>query len=110
MRLAIQYARLGEGERAEAEIALAGESARDVNLRNRLGVAFASSGDLARAESVFRGVLGERPEEPATRIFLSRLLRESGRPDEAEKLVEGLTPGRLLVPPPAPPSVVRPSG
>jgi arylsulfatase A-like enzyme/Flp pilus assembly protein TadD len=110
MRLAIQYARLGDAKRAEAERTAAGETGQDVNLRNRLGIAFASRRDYALAEPVFRDILRERPEEASTRIFLARLLRETGRAEEAQALLAGLGARALAAPPPAAPSEAIPTG
>jgi Flp pilus assembly protein TadD len=109
MRLAIQYARLGDEPRAEQERAAAGEASKDVNLRNRLAIAYAARRDFAQAEPLFRGILAERPDEPSTRRFLARLLRETGREAEAAALVEGLAPA-LEAPHPAPPTELRPHG
>jgi arylsulfatase A-like enzyme/Tfp pilus assembly protein PilF len=109
MRLAIQYARLGETEKATAERAAAGDAARDVNLRNRLGIVYAARRDFAQAEPIFRDILTERPDEPSTRRFLARMLRETGREAEAAKLVEGVAPA-LEVLPPEPPTETRPRG
>jgi choline-sulfatase len=109
MRLAIQYARLGEQERAEQERAAAGAAAADVNLRNRLGIAYAARRDFTQAEPIFRDILKERPTEPSTRRFLARLLRETGRTDEAASLVEGMAPGPEPLPP-ASPTETRPRG
>jgi Flp pilus assembly protein TadD len=109
MRLAIQYARLGDQKRAGSERAEAGQAAADINLRNRLGIAYAARREFERAEPIFRDILKERPDEPSTRRFLARMLRESGRKSEAETLVEGLAPA-LEVPPPQPPTDTRSRG
>jgi tetratricopeptide (TPR) repeat protein len=110
MRLAIQYARMGDSTRAAREREQAGEAAGSVNLRNRLGIVHAARKEFAQAEPIFREILDERPEEPSTRRFLARLLRESGRAAEAEALVEGMEASAPLAPPPAPPSEIRPRG
>jgi arylsulfatase A-like enzyme/Tfp pilus assembly protein PilF len=110
MRLAIQYARMGEERSAAREREQAGDAARSVSLRNRLGIAYAARKEFGRAEPIFREILAERPEEPSTRRFLARLLRESGRPAEAEALVAGMDASGPLAPPPAPPSEIRPRG
>jgi arylsulfatase A-like enzyme/Tfp pilus assembly protein PilF len=102
MRLAIQFARLGDDERAERERAAAGKAAADVNLRNRLGIAYAARRDFTRAEPIFRDILAERPDEPSTRRFLARMLRETGREAEAAKLVEGVAPAHEVLPPEPP--------
>ena len=102
MRLAIQYARLGDPERADAERARAGKAAADVNLRNRLAIVYAARRDFLRAEPIFRGILAERPEEPSTRRYLARMLRETGHASEADELVEGIPASEERLPP-APP-------
>ena len=109
MRLAIQYARFGDERRSEQERESAGKSAADINLRNRLGIAYAARREFGRAEPIFREILVERPEEPSTRRFLARLLRETGREAEAAKLVEGVA-SALDVLPPEPPTETRPRG
>jgi arylsulfatase A-like enzyme/Flp pilus assembly protein TadD len=110
MRLAIQYARLGDERRAAREREQAGDAARSLNLRNRLGIAYAARKEFERAEPIFREILAESPQEPTTRRLLARLLRESGRPADAEALVAGLDAGGPLAPPPAPPSEIAPRG
>jgi Flp pilus assembly protein TadD len=104
MRLAIQYARMGDERRAQRELEQAGAAADNVNLRNRLGIAHAARKEFAVAEPIFREILAERPDEPSTRRFLARLLRETGRDAEAAALVEGMDPSGPLAPPPAAPS------
>lgn len=97
MRLAIQYARLGDDTRAAAHLAKAGESARDPRLANRLGIVYAARGDSARAERLFRAV-AERSPESGARAYLARLLRETGRAAEAQQLLEQGAP--MLAPKP----------
>jgi tetratricopeptide (TPR) repeat protein len=109
MRLAIQYARFGDQERADREREAAGKAAADVNLRNRLGIAYAARREFERAEPIFRDILKERPDEPSTRRFLARMLRETGREAEAAKLVEGVAPA-LEVLPPEPPTAAPARG
>jgi len=109
MRLAIQYARFGDERRAEREREAAGQASADVNLRNRLGIVYAARRDFGRAEPIFRDILKERPDEPSTRRFLARMLRETGREAEAAGLVEGVGPA-LEVLPPEPPSETHPRG
>jgi tetratricopeptide (TPR) repeat protein len=105
MRLAIQYARLGDEARAAEHLARAGDSAKEPWLANRLGIVYAARGDAARAEQLFRDVEARAPESGA-RAYLARLLRETGRAAEAQRLIEqgaplvapkprleGLTPG-----------------
>jgi arylsulfatase A-like enzyme/Flp pilus assembly protein TadD len=103
MRLAIQYARFGDPRRSEQELAAAGKASSDVNLRNRLGIAYAARREFALAEPIFRSILAERPDEPSTRRFLARMLRETGREAEAAVLVEGVAPANEVLPP-APPT------
>ena len=110
MRLAIQYARMGDERRAVREREQAGDAAGSVNLRNRLGIAYAARREFEHAEPIFREILSERPAEPSTRLFLARLLRETGRTDEATALVAGLDTSTPLAPPPSPPSDLRPRG
>jgi arylsulfatase A-like enzyme/Flp pilus assembly protein TadD len=109
MRLAIQYARLGDEGRAEQERAAAGEAARDVNLRNRLAIVYAARRDFAHAEPIFRDILLERPQEPSTRRLLARMLRETGRETEAEELARGVSPAAEILPP-KPPTEIQPRG
>jgi arylsulfatase A-like enzyme/Flp pilus assembly protein TadD len=110
MRLAIQYARMGDEQRAQREHEQAGASADNVNLRNRLGIVHAARKEFAQAEPIFRDILAERPDEPSTRRFLARLLRETGRDAEAQALVEGMDASGPLAPPPTPASEFRPRG
>jgi len=110
MRLAIQYARQGDAKRAAADLAEAGPAAKDINLRNRLAIAYAARREFASAEPIFRDILREHPAEESTRRYLAHLLRDTGRPDEATALVAGLDPSAPLAPPPASPSELRPRG
>jgi len=109
MRLAIQYARFGDDAKATAEREAAGEKAKDVNLRNRLGIVYAARKEFARAEPIFRGILAERPGEPSTRRFLARMLRETGHTAEADALVEGVAPAAEVLPPESP-TEIQPRG
>ncbi len=110
MRLAIQHARAGDRERSEAERLEAGPAADSVNLRNRLGIVYAARREFAHAEPIFREILAQHPEEPSTLRFLARLLRETGRDEEAEALVAELDEGAPLAPAPGAPSEPRPRG
>jgi choline-sulfatase len=110
MRLAIQYARFGDERRAQRARDAAGTAAADVNLRNRLAIVYAARREFDRAEPIFRDILKERPDEPSTKRYLARMLRETGRGAEAEKLVEGLAPAPLAPPPPASPTELPPRG
>ena len=96
MRLAIQWARLGERERGEAHRANAREIGRDPGYLSRYGVVLAARGDPDRAEAIFREILGRNPEHVGTKIYLAKLLRETGREAESHGLVE---PGTELRPP-----------
>ena len=109
MRLAIQYARFGDQKRSDAELAEAGKAADDVDLRNRLGIAYAARKDYARAEPTFREILDERPDEPSTKRFLAHMLRETGRGAEADELAKDL-PAAVDVLPPEPPTETAPRG
>lgn len=110
MRLAIQLARMGNDEAAARERARAGDAAKNLNLRNRLGIVYAARREFSQAEPIFREILAERPTEPSTRRFLARLLRESGRAEEAAALVKGMEAAGPLALPPAPPSDPTPRG
>ncbi len=96
MRLAIQWARFGEHERGEAHRANAGEIGRDPTYLSRYGVALAARGDPGRAEVVFREILRRNPEHVSTKIYLAKLLRETGREAESRGLV---APGTRMRPP-----------
>ena len=98
MRLAIQWARLGEPERSEAHRLNAGSVAGDRRLRARLGIAYAAGQDFGAAERTFRALLDDHPDHLAARVYLARVLRESGREDEAAQMLEGLQ-GAVPLPP-----------
>jgi arylsulfatase A-like enzyme/Flp pilus assembly protein TadD len=110
MRLAIQYARFGRDEEAAAQRKLAGKAAENVNLRNRLGIVYAARREFDRAEPIFREILGQNPEEPSTLRFLARMLRETGREEEAKALVADLDASGPLAPAPGAPSELPPRG
>jgi arylsulfatase A-like enzyme/tetratricopeptide (TPR) repeat protein len=97
MRLAIQYARFGDAERSTAELKAAGTLAQDARLAARLGIVYAARGEYARAEPIFRGIL-EREPRSRVRLYLARLLRETGRAPEAEALMAA--PGESAAPAP----------
>ena len=109
MRLAIQYARLGDEKSARREREAAGDAALDVNLRNRLAIVYSARRDYERAEPIFREILGGRPQEPSTRRLLARMLRETGREAEAEELARGV-PAAAEILAPQPPTEVQPRG
>ncbi len=87
MRLAIQYARLGEDADSLAHLGAAKESARDGRLASRLAIVYAARGEHARAEPILRDLVARNPSGPA-RAYLARLLRETGREAEAARLLE----------------------
>ncbi|MEN8160561.1 MAG: sulfatase-like hydrolase/transferase [Myxococcota bacterium] len=110
MRLAIQYARMGDRERSEEERLQAGDAASSVNLRNRLAIVYAARREFDRAEPIFREILAQNIDEPSTLRFLARLLRETGRDEEAKALVAELDAAGPFAPAPAAPSEPRPRG
>jgi choline-sulfatase len=95
MGAAIQLARLGRGDEAGRELAKAGALASEPNHANRLAIAWAEGGDPARAEAAFRAVLALHPAHPNARRNLARLLRASGRAEEAAQweAPPGASPG-----------------
>jgi arylsulfatase A-like enzyme/Flp pilus assembly protein TadD len=109
MRLAIQYARLGEEREARRAREKAGATAEHLDLRNRLGIVYAARREFDRAEPIFREILRERPEEVSTRRYLAHMLREAGRVDEAAALAVG-TDGAPAGPMPSAPTELRPRG
>ena len=48
------------------------------------------SGDLKAAEGSFRRALSVRPSSVEASLYLARLLRETGKPEEAEEIVNAL--------------------
>ncbi len=87
MRLAIQYARLGDDAKSVAHLGAAKESARDGRLASRLAIVYAARGEHARAEPILRDLVARNPTS-AARNYLARLLRETGRESEAAQLLE----------------------
>jgi len=86
--LAIVLTRLGRFEEAEVQLEAAGSLRGDPSARNRLGVAYASAGQVDRAESILRELVSEYPDYPSPRRNLAVLLRRQGRVEEAAKLEE----------------------
>ena len=86
MRLAIQYARLGDHPAYLNHLAAAGEASDRPDMRNRLGITLAARGDHAEAEEIFRTLIHEHPTNQLARLNLSRLLGQTGRGDEAASL------------------------
>ncbi len=94
MRMAIQHARFGADAKSAEHLAKAGEEAHEIELRNRLAIAYAVRRDFSRAESLFRQSLVAAPERVATRRNLAKLLTETGRIEEAKAIVAGLPDSR----------------
>jgi arylsulfatase A-like enzyme/Flp pilus assembly protein TadD len=86
---AVQLVRLGRPRESRAHLESAGALAMDPNVRNRLAIAFAGSGDSARAETLLRALLAEYPEHASVRRNLAHLLRRNGREGEAARLESG---------------------
>lgn len=53
-----------------------------------LGNAYHRAGDLARAETIFRIILGQKPDQPAALLSLGIIARQNGRSVEAIRLIE----------------------
>jgi tetratricopeptide (TPR) repeat protein len=88
LNLAIVLTRLGRPEEAEPHLEAAGSLRGDPSARNRLGVAYASAGQVDRAEAMLRELISEYPDYPSPRRNLAALLRRQGRTEEAAKLEE----------------------
>ena len=86
---AVQLVRLGRPAESGEHLEAAGVLALDLNVRNRLAVAFAGRGDSARAETLLRALLAEYPEHASVRRNLAHLLRTNGNADEAARLEAG---------------------
>ena len=67
MRLAIQYARLGDEARSADHFARAGKYAESLQLRNRHAIVYAARGDVDRAETMLRGIVAQHPQSARTR-------------------------------------------
>ncbi len=106
MRLAIQYARYGEEEKAREELALAKDAVKDVRLATRLAIVYAAREEIDRAEPILRSLVPRDRTRTAPRV-LARMLRTHGREAEANRIsppyappvqlqpiLDGLTPGR----------------
>ncbi len=86
MLAAIQHARLGDAEAADAERRAAGALGDLPPSVNRLAIAFAGAGDAARAESILRALVAAHPEHAPSRLNLARLVRRLGRIAEADAI------------------------
>jgi arylsulfatase A-like enzyme/Flp pilus assembly protein TadD len=86
MQLAIALARLGRVQASQAHRERAGHLAVDPELASRLGLAYARSGRLEPAEAVLRDLLAAHPDHRPARRELVRVLRASGRAEEAADL------------------------
>lgn len=86
MASAILLARLGRGDEADSQLARAGAQARNPQLANNLGIAFAQGGDDERAERIFRRLLADDPDYGKARRNLTFLLHRMGREDEAVRV------------------------
>ncbi len=75
---------------AEAEVArhleAAGALARRPQYRNLLAFVHYRRGELGRAEEILRSVLADSPGDPPARVWLARILRDTGREEEARAL------------------------
>lgn len=60
------------------------------------GIALSESGDLANAERILRGLVDQRPTDPAALQNLAAVLQRRGRRAEAQRLLDriGTSPGR----------------
>ncbi len=58
--------------------------------RGILAICYRRQGRIAKAEAEYRSILAEDPWDVTTVVELARLLRETGRPDEARRLAEDL--------------------
>ena len=88
LNLAILLARLGRLDESALHLEAAGPLGGDPSARNRLGVAYASSGQLERAEAILRELISDYPAYPSPRRNLAVLLRRQGRIAEATELEE----------------------
>jgi len=86
--LAIVLVRLGHFDQAESHLEAAGSLRADPSARNRLGTAYASAGQVDRAEAILRELISEYPDYPSPRRNLAVLLRRQGRTEEAARLEE----------------------
>ena len=97
MRLAIQYARLGDERRFEREMKQARGAALDVDLALRLAIVFAARRDFDRAEPIFRAIVVRDRTHSAQRM-LARMLRVMGRGAEADAIAPAYAPVTPLEP------------
>jgi len=61
---------------------------------NASGRLYAAQGNMKQAETVFRGVLAAHPDNREAVTGLIDILAQTGRADEAQKLVDGMTPAQ----------------
>ncbi len=95
MRLAIQYARLGDEEQFEEHIALSGEAPRDLPLATRLAIVWAARKEYDKAEPLFRALVMRDRTHAAPRM-LAHLLRQTGRAAEADRIEPAFEPALRL--------------
>lgn len=92
-RILIQTDRLDEAERLAAggppDVAAAVAPARARALRERAAEADAA-GQRDRAQRLLREAIALDPDSPWPRLDLARILRDTGQPDAADQLIEGL--------------------
>ncbi|MCP3098555.1 tetratricopeptide repeat protein [Myxococcus sp. K15C18031901] len=90
-RLAEEYARLGDLEKAERELRRAVERAPAYYPAHvLLGRVLLESGRLTRARLHLRRAIALKPREPEAYLVLAQLFLESGAADEAVKVVDSL--------------------
>jgi arylsulfatase A-like enzyme/Flp pilus assembly protein TadD len=97
MRLAIQYARLGDWAKFQRHLAMAGDAAQDVRLATRLAIVFAAREELAVAEPLLRSIVMRDRSRTASRV-LARMLRTHGRIAEADRIAPATAPPPRLEP------------
>lgn len=90
-RLAEEYARLGDLEKAERELRRAVERAPAYYPAHvLLGRVLMESGRYTRARMHLRRAVALKPREPEAYLVLAQLNLEAGAPDEAVKVVDAL--------------------
>lgn len=62
--------------------------------RNALGRMYAAQGDLTHAEKVYRDILASSPNNGEAVSGLIDILAQTGRADEAQKWIDGVTPAQ----------------
>ncbi|MBZ4414133.1 tetratricopeptide repeat protein [Myxococcus sp. MISCRS1] len=91
-RLAEEYARLGDLDKAERELRRAVErSSAYYPAHVLLGRVLMESGRFTRARLHLRRAVALKPREPEAYLVLAQLYLESGSPGEAVKVVESLS-------------------